>query len=540
MNLDRARLHRLTRDAGFLWRACGGIIAAGLVVAGIMQALRPEAGGRGGSLKLSYPQEWQLRMKSRAAGLAQSANPQPGALATWIEDLGRGARHEAPDWEFDPVSWQVADIKLAPLLQRNTVDARQRALFSDYVKGLFLAPGEARSDALRRIHEEALRDPAVRFAGGFDGNLLALEGKRREALDAYRREGRFDEAPEARRRAFSLAISLEDKEALLRMCADPRYLREAGSESVSRAARITGDGWLVLRAVAKAQWRRLSQPLVLPLAFLAAGVWYLLLVYTGSGERGRWFRYLPPVFAGVMSVWLLHYWMEASPYGMNHDDQKTAGHEIVQWILYVGVPEESVKLALFSVFLPLLLRRGSAPKAALTAGCVGLGFALDENLGYYLREGGQVAVGRLVTANFLHVALTGVAGSALYELVRSRFHRAAEFLAAFLGVCVAHGVYNFATTSSAQALGVDLAGIIVLAVAARIYFDRLKPDEGELRRRTLSATSVFCIASALLVAATMIVTVWQRNSMSGATEALRSVLSVFPVALIYVRELREV
>lgn len=279
--------------------------------------------------------------------------------------------------------------------------------------------------------------------------------------------------------------------------------------------------------------------LAMPLALLSAGVWYVLLVHAGSGESWRWLRYLSPVFAGVMSVWLLGHWMKVGRYGINSEDQKTMGHEITQWVLYVGVPEELVKLLLYAVFLPLLLRHGSASKAALTAGCVGLGFAFEENLGYYLHEGGQVAIGRLITANFLHVTLTGVAGSALYELVRSRFHKASEFLVAFIGACIAHGVYDFASTPSAQMLGVDLAGIIVLAVMARIYLDLLKPEDGELRRRTLSSTSVFCTGSALLVSFTIVVTVWQTGSMGGVTEALRSLVSVFPVALIYVREFRE-
>ncbi|MCE9519313.1 MAG: PrsW family intramembrane metalloprotease [Verrucomicrobia bacterium] len=284
---------------------------------------------------------------------------------------------------------------------------------------------------------------------------------------------------------------------------------------------------------------RSSGVLAMPLALLAAGIWYVLIVHTGSGERWRWIRYLSPVIAGVMSVWLLQSWKEAQPYGINGDDQRTMGHEIIQWVMYVGVPEESVKLALFAVFLPLLLRQGSASKAALTAGCVGLGFAFEENLGYYSNGGGQVVIGRLITANFLHVTLTGVAGSALYQMVRSRFHRATEFIVAFLGVCVAHGVYDFATTSSAHTLGIELAGTIVLAVMARIYLDLLKPDDGELRRRTVSTTSVFCTGCALLIACTIMVTVWQENSMKGASAALKSVIAVFPVALIYIREFRE-
>ncbi len=539
MTSNRARIYHLSRDAGFLWRICGGIIVAGLVMAGIMQSLRQDAGKNAGDFLVSYPREWQLRMKSRAGELAAPAMPQPALLAAWLSEMQRGMKREAPGWQFDDVTWLIHDMELIPLLQKNTVSNSQRELFSDYALGLFLEKGDVRSSALLRIHEAALREPVVRFAGGFNGDLLLFEGKRKEALAAYLREGRFDEAHEARRSAFSLALSLEDADALRFLCADARCLNETGSGSVIRAARITGDWWLMLRAVAKVQWLCWSQTLALPLALLAAGVWYLLLVYTGSGGRWRWIHYLSPVFAGVMSVWLLECWMEAHQYGINSDDQKTMGHEIFQWVMYVGVPEESVKLALFAIFLPLLLRQGSASKAALTAGCVGLGFAFDENLGYYLHEGGQVAIGRLITANFLHVTLTGVAGSALYELVRSRFHRAAEFLVAFLGVSIAHGVYDFATTPSAQVLGVELAGIIVLAVMARIYLDLLKPEDGELRQRTLSATSVFCTGSALLVAVTIMVTVWQMDSMSGATEALRSLISVFPVALIYIREFRE-
>ncbi len=539
MKFNRARWHHLSRDAGFLWRVCGGIIAAGIIIAGIMQSLRPDNVNNIGDLVVSYPQEWQLRMKSRAGELAASAMQQPAVLAAWLGELGRGMKIEAPGWKFDTVNWRIHDIELLPLLQKNTINDSQRELFSDYTLGLFLEKSDTRSSALARIHEAALRDPLVRFAGGFAGDLLVIEGKRKEALAAYLREGSFDESSEARRSAFSLALRLEDADALRLLCADARCLNEAGSESVSSAARITGDWWLMFRAVAKVQWMRWSQTLVMPLALFAAGVWYLLLVHAGSGERWRWLRYLSPVFAGVMSVWLLEAWMEADHYGIADDDQKTMGHEILQWVMYVGLPEELVKLALFAVFLPLLLKQGSASKAALTAGCVGLGFAFDENLGYFLHEGGQVAIGRLITANFLHVTLTGVAGSALYEMVRSRFHRAVEFLVAFLGACIAHGVYDFASTPSAQQMGVDLAGIIVLAVMARIYLDLLKPEDGELRQRTLSATSVFCTGSAVLVAVTIIVTVWQMDSMSGATEALRSLVSVFPVALIYVREFRE-
>lgn len=558
MMFGRARLHRLTRDAGFLWRVCGGVIVAGIVLAGIMQALRPDVTrSRTGAL-LTRAGDWQRRMKSRAFELANPAQPQPAALADWLKELGRGMNMLAPGWKLDAAQKMIDDIRLDRLLQSNTVDETQHALFFDYTKALLLEKGEARDESVHSIGEMAGREPPVRFAGGFNGDLLLLEHKRKEALASYVREGRFEDARDARREAFSLAVGLGDLDTLRQLCTDPRYLREADSKTVATAARLTGQWWLMVRAVAKEQWHRWSHPLALPLALLAAGVWYFLLVYTGSSGRlphhllanhsspdhpgsdpWRWIRFLPPVMAGVASVCLLHFWMETAPYGIHASEQETVTHEILQWVLYVGIPEESVKLALFSLFLPLLLRRRSVSRAALTAGCVGLGFAFDENLGYYLRDGGQTAIGRLITANFLHVAWTGIAGCALYELFRSRFQRAPEFLAAFLGVCAAHGLYDFASTPSAQLMGADFAGIIVVVIMARMYLDRLRPDDGALRHRTISATAVFCTGCALLIASTIIVTVWQTNSMRGATQALKSVVAVFPLALIYVREFRE-
>lgn len=540
MILSRAEVYRKTRDVGFIWRVCLVIVLAGILLAGVVRTLQPSSGPVIQIEMLSAREEWRLDMKSRVVELMHSVSPQPGLLADWLREMSGGLDASGPGWEFNRETWSIDDIRLKPLINKNTVDDAQAVLFTDYALGLFLDAGDTQASAMQRVHEAALKDPATPFASGFDGDFLFKTGKLKDALTAYMREGRRDESRKARARAFSIALELQDSEALRELCSDPRYLREVGSGQMASAARITGDWWLLLCSVLKLQWARWSQTLAMPLALLAAGVWYLLLVYTGSSERWRWLRYLSSVFAGVISVWVLDFLMETYRYGINLEDQKTAGHEIIQWVFYVGIPEETVKLGLFAVFLPLLLRYASASKAALTAGCVGLGFAFEENLGYYLHQGGVTAIGRFITANFLHVALTGITGSALYDMVRSRFHRAGDFLVAYTGACVAHGVYDYSGSESAQMMGIDIAGVIVLAVMARIYLGKLKPADAELRRRTLSSTFIFCVGSALLVAATIMVTVWQMESMSGATTALRSVVGVFPIALLYVREFREI
>jgi hypothetical protein len=150
------------------------------------------------------------------------------------------------------------------------------------------------------------------------------------------------------------------------------------------------------------------------------------------------------------------------------------------------------------------------------------------------------AISRLVTANFLHISLTGIAGAWLFELVRSKFHRASEFLIAFVGVVAAHALYDYATTAEAHAAGIDIAGILILAFSAKMYFEKLRPQDVELRRRTVSCTAVFCIGGAVLTGMVIITAIAEMNSLRGATAALRSIVSIFPIVILFVREFREV
>jgi hypothetical protein len=186
------------------------------------------------------------------------------------------------------------------------------------------------------------------------------------------------------------------------------------------------------------------------------------------------------------------------------------------------------------------LHHRSDVKVALTAGCVGLGFALDENLHYFMNYGPGVALGRLLTANVMHVVLTGLVGWHLYELVRSRLHHASEFLIVFCGAAVAHGVYDFSAGEAAGEWGMDVLGIVILAIGTRLYFRHLQGSDGPLQGMTISRTAVFCVGTALLVGALMVVAVWQQGSLTGMTSVLKNGLGLAVVALLYVREFREV
>ncbi len=246
------------------------------------------------------------------------------------------------------------------------------------------------------------------------------------------------------------------------------------------------------------------------------------------------------VLAGVASVWLLHWWQGTLSYPNNPGDAPSLTHEILQWIMHVGLPEEAAKLCLFAFFLPVLLHHDSGVKAALTAGCVGLGFALDENLHYFRNFGSQIAIGRLLTANFMHLSLTGILGWHLYELFRTRFHHATEFLAAFCLVVAAHGIYDFSLGGAAAEWGFDIANIIILALSARFYLQLLHQHErARPAGHNISRTAVFVLGTALLGGMLMVVTVWESRSLDGITFVLEQLLGVALVGLIYIREWRE-
>lgn len=501
----------------------------------IAQSIRDHTSDNELSESEAGSEAWALRAREIYSRLEHADKPMPDVLAELIRML----KPAASGWSFDNLQLRYGTLDLQSLFHKHLDSGEQRDVFADYIRFRLLNEGEARQDAMGRLHDAATQEQPVRYANEFEAEMLKALERRAEALQAYVREGSFADAHRARSQANSIALQLQDKATLRRLCDDSRFTQDMDVNTSYHAAGLLEDKWMLLRAVVRLQLYKWAHSIEMPLALFAATIWYLILVYSASRERLRWLRYLPAVLFGVLSVWLLQWLQGLLHYGLSEEQQVTMSHEIFQWVMYVGVPEESVKLIFFLPFLPFLLRHGSTAKAALTAGCVGLGFALDENIGYFLETGGAVAVGRFVTANFMHIALTGIVGGWLYEFLRSRFHKSSEFLMAYLGVVVAHGIYDFSSTESAQILGGEIIGIVILVLAARFYLERLRPEELAMRRRTISSTSVFCIGSALLTGVTIMLAVDQADSMKGAVSALRQTVAIFPVALFYIREFRE-
>ncbi|QIF03808.1 PrsW family glutamic-type intramembrane protease [Roseimicrobium sp. ORNL1] len=542
MSQWRSRAFHLTRDRSFLLRVAGGIVTVCALISVSMLAVRGKVWP---SPVMDPPtteeivQTYQSVQKDEYELLRESPNQEPARLMKWLFDL-----ELLQGQTFDPTTLKFEGMELSALFHQHLESADQYQAFAAYTRYKFQKDVTARHKALDELIRIGLHDDAPRHSNELYAATQYRLQNLDEALQAWMRESRhFPDATASRENAFILAVRLKNSEALRELCSDQSFLKTIDAIGLRDAAKIIPDRKLLFQAMARITWERWMQGAALFLALLAAGIWYGILVYTGSREPYRWIRFLPAVFAGIVSVTVLLWFQQIIDYRMPTDgggNAPTPTHSMMDWILNVGLPEEGVKALLFAFFLPVLLSNGSATKAALVGGCVGLGFALDENLLYFSMGGTTHALGRFLTANFLHIGLTGILGWGMYELFRSRFHKATEFLAVFLGVTLAHGLYDFTAVISNDAWGMSIMHTIILAAIAKYYLNLLHSPDERPAGWVFSRTSIFVWGIALLVGVMMMAATYQRHSIQGITDTLSTALSLAIVAIIFIREFREV
>jgi RsiW-degrading membrane proteinase PrsW (M82 family) len=220
-------------------------------------------------------------------------------------------------------------------------------------------------------------------------------------------------------------------------------------------------------------------------------VWYGVFVLLERHDRWCWFRPLLPLLAGCLSFRALGWYLGAiHPIIVPHLEHLAGGRRLVLFIHDVGLREEAVKL-LFALPCMLWLKSRPAPQSALTAAAmVGLGFATAENRWFF---GGHaeptLLVGRVFSTTALHVASTGLCGAALSQAWQSRPQAWSRFLAVFLAVVVAHGLYDWAPGGAwlwLRAGGTSwLSQVVVITLLAWFF---------GLYHRTLPMRSPLCAA----------------------------------------------
>ncbi len=279
---------------------------------------------------------------------------------------------------------------------------------------------------------------------------------------------------------------------------------KGGWEQIDRLAE-DGQWWDVWISIPSEMVAGLSHAGPATLAIFAGCCWLAFLLQALQMQRlGDWRlgTALVAVGLGMLSVWLTLFLIVWQEFGWG----LVASEELVTGLRYnilgIGLREEFAKLCCLLPLMPLLLRQRSELAALLVSACVGLGFAIEENVGYFWASQGTATLGRFLMANPFHMTLTGLVGLAVYRGLCYPREWGPHALATFGLMVIAHGIYD-AVLSIPVLVEYSLAGTIVFALVVYQFFRELR----ELRTSggdTISLSANFLCGVSLLTAATFV------------------------------------
>jgi RsiW-degrading membrane proteinase PrsW (M82 family) len=247
----------------------------------------------------------------------------------------------------------------------------------------------------------------------------------------------------ARRLAVTLSIDHGDAERLRHLLRDERT--RAATDPLQRAdiAWMLHDypTWAIEVGLDMFRWWELDLALVALASFFT---WVITISLASRLHVPIWLP-VAGLALGTLSIWptLLTYKLQHHFFPM-FDQQDSLMTTVRFAVLSVGLREEVCKLLCVLPLLPWL--RGQAPLMWLIAGSmVGLGFAWEENINYFGRSLGGAVSGRLLTANFLHLSLTGMATYGLCLVLWHRRTHAEQGLRYLIFSVLIHGIWDTAT-----------------------------------------------------------------------------------------------
>lgn len=532
----RARAHYLTRNRHFLLRTAVVIIALGMIAACALVVVRQQQEENHGpgftvspALNLIHQEYHQLR---------HSQEPRPRQLAIWLRRLlaqlpKQVDSDESGEYAGFITSGNLIGYQVAELINQHATTDAPAGLFQDFLAAA-IGANEA---AFEKIEAKAQAEPPPMLAAELYGSIQKRRSDSPAAMQAFFTEGRhFADATAAREEALRLAVTFRELDMLRRISTQPGWIEDCHPLLQHHAGALLGDVWM--------QWRGLVHHRIhaipygmLALAFFVAALWYFILVQHSDHARWRWARPMPALMAGVCSVWPTLTLLAYQEFQQGMTANAPFPHDLIYYLAGVGLREEGCKLLLFALFLPWLLWRRQPGLALLTGAFVGLGFSLEENIGYYQDYGGTIAWTRFLSANFLHISLTGLCAHSLYRMLLTRFARADEFIGTFLAAVAAHGAYDWLGTDVFDDNG--WLSIVVLVLTVSRFIDQLAL-ETRPTRLTISPRAIFTLGSAALIALSLMLGAWTTRSMEGVANAGQECLAMIPIALLYWRKFENV
>lgn len=417
-------------------------------------------------------------------------------------------------------------------IEANLTDPGTKAIFQAFVRVALHT--EERTKALQSLESMAEERPPRRFANTFLGDLHVWRGQDAQALPHFQTEAPFPEATHARAQVVRILLANNERDQLMALIKDPTY--ELNNTHSLRAIGVHfRDPWLILRSVflhdyANVPWR------VMPFIVFAGLVWMTIMIkicYVPSIRHPAVFLGLIGIPLGVLSTTLTLFavvW-QGEIWGFREDG--TPLNDLLYFVSGVGLREEVAKLLCFLPLTPFLYRLRDPKAVLVSASCVGLGFAMQENFGYLGGGGGAGGISRFITANFLHLALTGYLGFAFCRFLYTPGREWERFLATFILVVLTHGIYDYLIVS-----GGGLFAIFVFAFMAYHFF-QLVQEHCPVSPQTVSPLGVFVIGCTLLMGLSLMTTATMLPSFRIVLVMVVSELvMVFPLLFLFINQFR--
>jgi len=372
-------------------------------------------------------------------------------------------------------------------------------------------------------------------------HLLGREAERderdAEAAERFAREAAaFDDRREDAERACRRWIEDGDWDRLGAALARPAFARQVGA-GVRLQEAVRRRDW-----VGAARWFFPSQYEgatlgIIALALVSGLAWFAICAQIGMvGERPR-FRV--PLYLGAFGLGIASTYVALAAAILEHRilglaEKGEAAVDVIYFVVGVGLREELSKTLLLLPLVPIVRRWGRRREALACGALVGLGFAAEENLGYF-HMGLSTALSRFLTANFLHVSTTGLVAVAIDDYVRGREERPGDLSRTLMLVVAVHGLYDFFLSSASVDRGSFLA-MLVFVLLTRRFVDVLRGlpgREGPLLR-------LFCVGLAVVAGASFVYASALVGPGHAAVALLEGALGVVIVAYVFVHELRNV
>jgi len=384
----------------------------------------------------------------------------------------------------------------------------------------------------------AHRDPPVPWYNHLLAEEALEEEKPSEAAVYFEREGlAFADRREDVDKAVTIWMDTDDWDEVGHQMGNPRVRSSLDADTQQRFAQHERD-WLAAVTWFARAWRARLSLAGLAMSGTAALAWGFFCGRLGKlAERPvrRLAFYVAAFALGVLSIAPTVALITVEEIKLRLVETGDAARDILFFVFGVGLREEASKLLMFAMLLPLLRKWGDKLDVLVGGAMVGLGFAAEENLGYLASGDLHTALGRFLTANFLHIAMTGVLATALDELVTDPEGQAAEFSRTALLVIGLHGAYDFL-------LSHEEFGGSFMAMAVFIFLPRLFLSAVERARRRidrgLSPLQAFILAAAAVTgvsAAYATIAVGPVNAVLAMAEGLLGEAIIFAM---FVRTLR--